>query len=125
VNKFDRIGDWRKFSAMMEIYLKGPQAKYGSGGMKFNDFCHYTGLRIFLWNMLKYSLRLWNGFGKERDFEKTAHFAQMAWTLKERQKRKAPFFKEDIEGDYVVPDVEDNKKSKGYFTFEDEQEGEV
>lgn len=100
-NNFDRLGDWRRFSAMMEEYIQGPQKKYG-GELQFNDLCHYTGLRITLWNVLKYALRLWNGNGKEHDFEKMAHYSQMGWTLKEQQGREAPFFHNDIEGDYVV-----------------------
>lgn len=85
----------------MEKYIEVPQKKYGSE-FKFNDFCHYTGLRIMLWNILKYALRLWTGAGKEHDFEKIAHYAQMAYTLKNQQNRTPPFFKEDTEGDYVV-----------------------
>lgn len=107
MNEFDRLRDWKLFSKEMEEYLEsGPKEKWGSK-LKFNDLCHYTGLRIMVWNMLKYSLRLWNCFGKRHDFEKVAHFSQMAWTLKEKQGRKAPFFKEDIEGDYVISDNSD------------------
>jgi len=109
MNKFDRINDWKAFSKRMEEYIvSGLQEKYGGKEIKFNDLCHYTGLRIMLWNILKYALRLWNGCGKVNDFEKAAHYLQMAWTLKERQDRVAPFFKEDIEGDYVVPDSHDH-----------------
>jgi hypothetical protein len=28
-----------------------------------------------------YSLRNWNGKGKEHDLEKIAHYAEMAWTM--------------------------------------------
>lgn len=106
MNKFDRIGDWKIFSKRMEEYIAaGPQKKYSSR-LKFNDLCHYTGLRVMTWNILKYALRLWNINGKKNDFEKIAHYAQMASTLKEKQEKKAPFFKEDVEGDYVVPDGE-------------------
>ena len=108
MNKFDRIGDWKSFSDRMEEYITIPQLKYGSS-LKFNDLCHYTGLRVMLWNILKYSLRLWTGAGKKHDFEKIAHYTQMAWALKERQGRKAPFFGEDVEGDYVVSDTEDKE----------------
>jgi hypothetical protein len=101
MNKFDRIGDWKEFSSIMEKYIEVPQTKYGTN-LKFNDLCHYTGLRVMLWNILKYALRLWSGAGKENDFQKIAHYAQMAFILKERQKRKAPFFNNDIEEDYVI-----------------------
>lgn len=104
MSKFDRVGDWKRFSAMMTEYIEVPQKKYGSE-MAFNDLCHYTGLRVLLWNILKYALRLWCGSGKIHDFEKIAHYAQMAWTLKERQKRTPPFFHNDVEGDYLVLDA--------------------
>lgn len=113
MNKFDRIRDWKFFGDRMTEYISGPQKKYGTN-MKFNDLCHYTGLRIMLWNILKYSLRLWSGNGKRHDFEKIAHYAQMAWTLKENQGREAPFFNEDIEGDYVISDKEEDANGKIY-----------
>lgn len=109
MNNFDRIGDWEKFNDAMKKYIERPQKKYGTE-FKFNDFLHYTGLRIMTWNILKYALRLWSGCGKEHDFEKIAHYAQMCYTLKTRQGRQAPFFKEDVEGDYVVPDLKKNIK---------------
>jgi hypothetical protein len=34
---------------------------------------------------LRYSLRNWNGKGKEYDLEKIAHYAEMAWTMSERK----------------------------------------
>lgn len=104
MNEFDRLGDWEKFNGIMKKYIERPQKKYGTE-FKFNDFLHYTGLRVMTWNILKYALRLWSGCGKEHDFEKIAHYAQMCHTLKNRQSREAPFFKEDVEGDYVVPDL--------------------
>ena len=105
MNKFDRVGDWGKFSDHMTKYLQGAQEKYGHKGI--TDLCHYTGLRVMVWNILKYALRLWNCSGKTNDFSKIAHYAQMGWTIKERQGRKPPFFKEDIEGDYVIIDSAD------------------
>lgn len=113
--KFDRIGDWEQFNGMMKSYIEVPQTKYGTN-LKFNDLCHYTGLRIMLWNILKYALRLWSGAGKENDFQKIAHYAQMAWTLKERQGRVAPFFNEDTEGDYVIPDGKTIRTAVGTAT---------
>lgn len=109
MNKFDRLGDWEKFNNVMKKYIERPQKKYGTK-RKFNDFLHYTGLRIMTWNILKYALRLWSGCGKEHDYEKIAHYAQMCHTLKTRQNREAPFFKKDIEGDYVVPDNDGDDK---------------
>ena len=36
---------------------------------------------VCVWNILKYSLRIWNGKMKEYDLEKVAHYAELAWTL--------------------------------------------
>jgi hypothetical protein len=36
---------------------------------------------VCVWNVLRYSLRSWNGRGKEHDMEKIAHYAEMAWTM--------------------------------------------
>jgi hypothetical protein len=94
MRKFDRIGDWQAFSKRMEEYLLVPIKKYG-GKTRFNDFLFYTGLRVMSWNILKYALRIWLGAGKRNDFEKIAHYAQMAWTVKEEEGREAPFFDED------------------------------
>lgn len=102
INNFDRIGDWKKFSTHMVEYLTIPVKKYGAEN-KFNDLLHYTGLRVMCWHLLKYSLRLWLGFGKRHDFEKIAHYAQMGRTLATEQGREAPFFKvEDPDGDYLI-----------------------
>lgn len=102
--KFDRIGDWKEFSSMMEKYIEIPQVKYGTN-LKFNDLCHYTGLRVMLWNILKYSLRLWSGAGKENDFQKIAHYAQMSHAIINRKKLSAPFFNLDLDEEYIIPDT--------------------
>ena len=36
---------------------------------------------ICVWNILRYSLRMWNGKGKDHDLEKVAHYAQLAWGM--------------------------------------------
>ena len=36
---------------------------------------------IFVWNILQYSLRIWNGKQKNHDIEKIAHYAELAWTM--------------------------------------------
>lgn len=36
---------------------------------------------VCVWNILKYSLRIWNGKMKKHDLEKVAHYAELAWTL--------------------------------------------
>ena len=100
-NNFDRVGDWEKFSLQMTKYLQRPVKKY-SGQQQFNDLLHYTGLRVMLWNILKYASRLWLGSGKINDLEKIAHYAQMAWTLKEQKKLMPPFVKKDTDEEYVL-----------------------
>lgn len=101
-NNFDRLADWEKFSQYMsETYLARPIKKY-SGAQQMNDFLHYTGLRVMIWNILKYALCLWLGSGKQNDFEKIAHYAQMAYTLKERKKLAPPFVNPDSDEEYVL-----------------------
>jgi len=101
-NNFDRLGDWEKFSKYMsEAYLSGPIKKY-SGAHRMNDFLHYTGLRVMIWNILKYALRLWLGRGKIHDFEKIAHYAQMAYTLKEQKELTPPFVNVDSDEEYIL-----------------------
>lgn len=92
--KFDRLGDWEKFHQRMIEYLQIPIQKYGAAN-EMNDLLHYTGLRVMCWHLLKYSLRIWLGHGKRHDFEKIAHFAQMAWTRARSEQRNAPFFEEN------------------------------
>ena len=36
---------------------------------------------ICVWNILRYSLRIWNGKQKTHDIEKIAHYAELAWTM--------------------------------------------
>jgi len=43
------------------------------------DFLFITRPEVCIWNILRYSLRNWNG--KEHDLEKIAHYAEMAWTM--------------------------------------------
>jgi len=38
---------------------------------------------ICIWNILRYSFRIWNNSMKERDLGKIAHYAELAWTLSE------------------------------------------
>ena len=100
-NNFDRVGDWKKFSEYMEAYISGPASKYG-GEAKILDLCHFTGLVVMVWNILKYAWRLWTRSGKEHDFEKIAHYSQMAWTLKEQLELKPPFLPEEEQGQFYI-----------------------
>ena len=36
---------------------------------------------ICVWNILRYSLRIWNGKQKNHDIEKIAHYAELTWTM--------------------------------------------
>ncbi len=84
----DRVENWRKFSEHMENYIRDRTvAKYGvkeAGGI---DLMSVTEPRVCIWNILKYTLRLWNGKGKKHDMEKIAHYAELAWTLSGEEKQ--------------------------------------
>jgi hypothetical protein len=45
------------------------------------DLMTITKPEVCVWNILRYSLRNWNGNGKEHDLEKIAHYAEMAWAM--------------------------------------------
>ena len=45
------------------------------------DLVSITRLDVWVWSILRYSLRNWNGEGKEHDLEKISHYAEMAWTM--------------------------------------------
>jgi hypothetical protein len=83
----DRVENWKKFSEHMEEYIREKTIqKYGfgesgkEGGTTF-DLMSITKPIVCVWNILRYSLRLWNGKGKEHDLEKIAHYAELAWTI--------------------------------------------
>ena len=83
----DRVENWRRFSEHMEEYIRDRTVeKYGFGdageGEKGAfDLMSITKPTVCVWNILRYSLRNWNGKGKERDLEKIAHYAELAWTM--------------------------------------------
>ena len=83
IKQVDRAGDWKEFSSHMEDYLDEPRSKYGETSQKF-DLMPLTPIDVCVWNILKYALRNYLGHGKGRDFEKVAHYAQMAWTKTRR-----------------------------------------
>jgi hypothetical protein len=81
----DRVQEWKRFSEHMEEYIREQTVpKYGMGnpveGGEF-DLMTISNPEICTWNILRYSLRNWNGKGKEHDLEKIAHHAEMAWTM--------------------------------------------
>ena len=80
----DRVGNWDKWAKVMHDYIaEFTVSKYGGGGKTEDDFdlMSITEPRICIWNILKYSLRLWKGKGKIHDLHKICHYAEMAWTL--------------------------------------------
>lgn len=79
----DRIENWRKFSKHMEEYIRDRTVKkYEVKDSKGFDLATITATRpeIFIWNILRYALRMWNGRKKPHDIEKIAHYAEMTWT---------------------------------------------
>jgi len=83
----DRVENWKRFSEHMEEYILARTVeKYGFGGVTDAgqaafDLMSITKPVVCVWNILRYSLRLWNGKGKEHDLEKIAHYAELAWTM--------------------------------------------
>jgi hypothetical protein len=83
--KIDRSGNWKKFAEVMQEYIGDKTIeKYGSGGI---DLMEMTPPIVAVWSCMKYSLRILNGKGKENDLRKIAHYAEIASTLLEQQKK--------------------------------------
>jgi hypothetical protein len=82
----DQVANWEKFTAHMEKYIQERTVeKYGvknSGEAAGFDLMSITrNPLICIWNILKYSLRIYNGKQKTHDIEKIAHYAELAWTI--------------------------------------------
>jgi len=78
--KIDRVKDWDEWSQKMHDYInKFTVSKYNKTG-DF-DLMSITEPRVCIWNILRYSLRLWNGKGKIHDLHKICNYAQMAVTM--------------------------------------------
>ena len=80
--KIDRKKDWKEFSDyMLNKFLDEIVPKYGKH--EIPDLVAFTKAdeKICAWNIMKYALRIWKGKNKPKDFEKIAHYAQMAWTM--------------------------------------------
>jgi len=72
----------------MERYIEGQTVqKYGLGKSEEGtfDLISLTRPIVCSWNILRYSVRLWNGRGKEYDLEKIAHCAQLAWEMEKNR----------------------------------------
>jgi hypothetical protein len=85
----DRVEEWKKFSRHMEKYIKEQTVeKYGldKADSKGLDLMEITkSPLICVWQILKYSLRIWNNKMKPRDIEKIAHYAEFSWTISKGQ----------------------------------------
>ena len=79
----DRVANWQKFAKHMEKYIQDRTVtKYGIENSPGFDLMSITrNPLICVWNILRYSLRIWNGKQKEHDIEKIAHYAELAWTM--------------------------------------------
>ena len=78
----DRVEDWKRFSQAMEEYIRDDTVeKYGIdnsvSGLDLMAITHSP--LICVWHILKYSLRIWNNRMKDKDIEKIAHYACLAW----------------------------------------------
>lgn len=74
-----RVEEWKEFSKKVEEYITSVTVdKYGTSG---NDLVSLTdNPRIWIWNILKYALRVWRNNGKINDIFKIVHYAQIAYT---------------------------------------------
>ena len=81
----DRVADWQEFSKHMEEYIRDQTVqKYGIDKSEQNGFDLMAITQspiICVWHTLKYSLRIWNNHMKEKDIEKIAHYASLAWVF--------------------------------------------
>ena len=79
----DRVADWQEFSKHMEEYIRDQTVqKYGIDQSESNGFDLMAITHspiICVWQVLKYSLRIWNNHMKEKDIEKIAHYACLGW----------------------------------------------
>lgn len=77
----DRVAEWRRFARHVEEYIrKRTVQKYGIDNDSTMDLISITSVDICIWNLMRYSTRLFNGKAKKHDLEKVAHYAAIAWT---------------------------------------------
>ena len=79
----DRIENWQKFSQHMERYIQENTLQKYSGDKTVDLMAITNNPIICVWNILKYSLRIWNGRMKPHDIEKITHYAEMFWSMQE------------------------------------------
>ena len=81
-NIHPRVENWRKFSQYMEQYIEEKTvSKYGMSNSNGFDLMSMTQPIICVWNIIRYSLRIWNNRMKMHDLEKIAHYSELAWTI--------------------------------------------
>jgi len=78
-NNKSRVEEWKEFSKKVEDYITSVTVdKYGTSG---SDLVSITDSpRIWIWNILRYALRVWRRNGKLNDIFKIVHYAQIAYT---------------------------------------------
>ena len=81
----DRIKNWQEFGMHMEEYLKHRVLGKYQREDNAPDLMAFTTKEICVWNILKYATRVFNGKGKQHDLEKIAHYAEMAWTMEQKE----------------------------------------
>jgi hypothetical protein len=87
----DRVQEWKRFSEHMEKYIRERTIEeYGFQKSEKGsiDLMSFSKPVICVWNILRYSLRMWNEKGKEHDLEKIAHYAQLAWGMRGGEAKK-------------------------------------
>lgn len=82
----DRVQNWEKFSSHMTEYIRDRtvekySVKNSDEASNFDLMSITRNPLICVWNILRYSLRIWNGKQKTHDIEKIAHYAELAWTM--------------------------------------------
>lgn len=83
---YDRVKEWKAFSDYMSNeYLGRTIEKYGKQNAP--DLMIVTPELVCIWNIVKYAFRLWNDRGKGREFEKIAHYSQIAWTMNNKKSK--------------------------------------
>jgi hypothetical protein len=82
----DRVANWQRFSQHMLTYIQEQtvekySVKNSDAASGFDLMSITRNPLICIWNILKYSVRIYNGKQKSHDIEKIAHYAELAWTM--------------------------------------------
>lgn len=75
--KSEKYKEWMEFARKVGDYIEANTIeKYGDTG---DSLTVETEPRICVWNILKYSIRMWKNRGKTNDIFKICHYAQMCY----------------------------------------------